>query len=82
MKSAKDWIIEHATKHPYRAVTEDDIKEIQLDAWKAGMTNAAYIVLDQTNQKTVEYCFQQILINRDHKKVEDFLFEKSTFKFN
>lgn len=56
MKSAQTWIEEHRKVGP-REVTENDIKAIQLDAWKQGMEDAKAIVVNlQITEEEVVLC--------------------------
>lgn len=63
MKTAQEWIKHHATAHPFRAVTVEDISEIQLDAMKEGMRLAAEIVTSTSADDfgNLSYCKATIL---------------------
>ena len=69
MKSAEEWIKVLGSEVDYSCITAKEIKEIQLDSWKQGMTDAARIIDDSTTKNPTRL-IDKILLLRNIKTTE------------
>lgn len=65
MKTAEEWYKENnISGECFALLTRSDIKEVQLDAFKAGMTEAATYIVEDGNPLVAK---ERILTARDNK---------------